>query len=859
MASSTQELKVNITANSDGLAQATAAASRQLDELKKDVDALDAEKADIAVDVNADGVNRDIENINKKVDKLDGETVEIPAKLQLDRINRDMANLNRVLDGIERRKADPDVGLDLVRLRRDEAKVRAELTRLSQQKVEIEASLDTSAIAGAAGGGAAGVGGAGLAGLIARLGPAKALIGGVVASIGAAGWQLVQLSADAETARLQLDTLTGSVEAGGRAFDDLNEFAKNTPFEFDEITTAARSLLAAGVDAGDLPETLTAIGDAASAVGQPLADIAVIYGQMVGKARVSNEELLQLQERGIDAYGILAERIGVTKAEVEQLASENKLGLDAVLALGDGMEETYGGSMQRQADSLNGKLSTMFDTVKQLGKGFGDILAPAVEAAVDVVTDLAGVLTQALDLRNKLQANANADDASWLDQAFGWLTKSGPETISWFGEQLEGVKNTFTTGQWEGKGADKATKNAAKNTKDAADNADDLKVNTEDAATAAEDYARELENVRRNLSDAADAFAELGGDVRLKVSYVLKADELRDKIRELTHGADAVELPANITLKNLGKLSEGQQELITTISSLAEEGLAEGARRAKLNPAFDEAAWFANIRAAAARQLIAVGVDPSKVESVLTSILGLPRTVPADVQLNLDNAQVALDAFSQTAQVPITPFISPEAQAAAAGANWLGGILAPKTAPILPTPVPAQVAAADSTLDNVAQPGGANRLSWVTPRVDLFAASVARQVLEQVAMPNGVARTAWIRPQIDPFSLGNARSILAELTATETKTIKIHFEENPTGETLTATNTRHGLALSPPTTFKVTATTPTPATPASRPMQVYPIVRVYVAGEEVRATVASEVASQGQAAARSIARGRRTG
>jgi tape measure domain-containing protein len=216
----------------------------------------------------------------------------------------------------------------------------------------------------------------------------------------AAAWKLTGLAADVETTQIALSSLTGSVQEGAQAFSDLQRFAATTPFELNEVTQAARSLLAAGVDASQLPDMLTDLGNAASAVGAPLAEVALVFQQMRTKGKVSNEELLQLAERGVPAYQALADAMGITVAQVQELATKGELGTKEIDLLGRSLGDMFPTAMSDQAASLNGQLSTLHDNVVQIGGQIGALFLPTVK---DLTGSLNGLLGAVSSVTGKFQ------------------------------------------------------------------------------------------------------------------------------------------------------------------------------------------------------------------------------------------------------------------------------------------------------------------------------------------------------------------------------------------------------------------------------------------------------------------------
>jgi len=347
----------------------------------------------------------------------DAAGTDISPQLQLSRLNRDIANLNRVLDGIERRKADPDIGADLTKLLADEKRVRAMLAKLEAESATIEIDGDATGVAAAHGGmlrcaggldkakeGAANLGaqlpviGRLLAGL-GRAGPAGAAAAAVLAIGAAAAIAAVKLglmAAAVEQTKIQLTILAGSEELGAKLFGELQTYAAETPFFFDEITNSARRLLAAGVTLKEIPGYLEDIGNIAAVTGVPLEQIATVFGQMESKGKATYEELQQLAEAGIPVWSQLAEAMGLTVAETQKMATEGKLTIDAVRGVRDILGNTYGGATQQMAETFTGKMSTLKDSLTQLGQSLGEYVLPLMKdfgtIAIWLVEQLAGVI-----------------------------------------------------------------------------------------------------------------------------------------------------------------------------------------------------------------------------------------------------------------------------------------------------------------------------------------------------------------------------------------------------------------------------------------------------------------------------------
>lgn len=207
---------------------------------------------------------------------------------------------------------------------------------------------------------------------------------------GAWDW-LIDTNNKMEQAQIGFETMLGSAEKAKGFLDSLQDFAEKTPFEFKDLRTASSRMLAFGFTAEQIIPTLTAVGDATSALGlgsEGVNRVILALGQMKAKAKVSGEEMLQLTEAGIPAWEILAKAMGKSTAEVMKLSEKGAIPADkAIQALVQGMEAKFPGMMEKQSKTLGGMLSNMQDFKERagrvLGEGIFEQVKPQVEATLD--------------------------------------------------------------------------------------------------------------------------------------------------------------------------------------------------------------------------------------------------------------------------------------------------------------------------------------------------------------------------------------------------------------------------------------------------------------------------------------------
>lgn len=201
---------------------------------------------------------------------------------------------------------------------------------------------------------------------------------GLTAPLVALGTAALTASAKYEQVQVAMTTmLGGSTAAADALLAKLTDLATRAPFQFDDIAAAAKSLLAFGTTADDIPATLTMIGDIAAGLNIPIGEMAELYGKAQVQGRLFAEDINQLTARGIPIIQELAKQFGVTDDEVRQLVEDGKVGFDDLEKAFQSMTSEGGqfaGMMDAQSKTLAGLWSTALDVVGNASRKIGDAL-----------------------------------------------------------------------------------------------------------------------------------------------------------------------------------------------------------------------------------------------------------------------------------------------------------------------------------------------------------------------------------------------------------------------------------------------------------------------------------------------------
>ena len=203
-------------------------------------------------------------------------------------------------------------------------------------------------------------------------------------------------TAELETQRKSLEVLTGSLSKTNQIIKEIQDFGAVTPFTSSELIEQTKRLKAFGFETEELVDTTKRLANVAGATGADLQGIALAFGQIRAKGKLQREEELQLLERGVDITTELKKITGLQGEEFESAMRKGKIGADlvnqALINLTSEGGAFFGGAT-KQATTLNGKLSTLVDSVQTLARTVGEILGPAIKFVLDQTTKA----VQALD------------------------------------------------------------------------------------------------------------------------------------------------------------------------------------------------------------------------------------------------------------------------------------------------------------------------------------------------------------------------------------------------------------------------------------------------------------------------------
>ena len=210
----------------------------------------------------------------------------------------------------------------------------------------------------------------------------------------------IKSNASLETSQVAWTTLLGTQEEAKQMLDDITKYAATTPFSKTGVDTMAKQLHNAGFEGQALFDQLTKFGNMGSAFAiqeDSLSEMVRQYSQVQMAQVAYTEDLNILQDRGIPIFKGLAEVMGVSVAEVKNMASQGKITADIYNQALDSIASTTEGAMDKQSKTFSGMLSTIEDNAINISQKIIQPLFEKILQYMPLVIDLADNFSANLD------------------------------------------------------------------------------------------------------------------------------------------------------------------------------------------------------------------------------------------------------------------------------------------------------------------------------------------------------------------------------------------------------------------------------------------------------------------------------
>lgn len=221
--------------------------------------------------------------------------------------------------------------------------------------------------------------------------------GAVAGTLGAIGFAAVKAASDWEQLQTSFEVMIGDIPKANKLLQEIKETAASTPLELQDLASGGKTLLAFGVSAEKLIPTMRMLGDVAGGDKERFKSLSLAFGQMSSAGRLMGQDLLQMINVGFNPLQVISQKTGISmrslKKQMEAGAISSEMVAEAFkIATSEGGQ--FYKMMEKQSQTLQGKVSTMNDAFAELARTIGNILLPIITPLVDGITWLVDLITK---------------------------------------------------------------------------------------------------------------------------------------------------------------------------------------------------------------------------------------------------------------------------------------------------------------------------------------------------------------------------------------------------------------------------------------------------------------------------------
>ena len=204
--------------------------------------------------------------------------------------------------------------------------------------------------------------------------------------------EIIEVKTQFEFLQTAINSFAGNAEKGAKIMKELTQFATNSPLQVNDITEAAKQLMAFGVGADNVVGQIKMLSDVAAGAGKPIKDIAYIYGKSLTEGKVYTRTLMQFGNLGIPIYEALAKVMDTTPSKIKKMTQMGAVGFDDVKRAIESLTAAggqYYGFSDKMMSTTAGLLSNVKDkwilAMKDMGEssdGFINMSVGLVDSAI---------------------------------------------------------------------------------------------------------------------------------------------------------------------------------------------------------------------------------------------------------------------------------------------------------------------------------------------------------------------------------------------------------------------------------------------------------------------------------------------
>lgn len=209
---------------------------------------------------------------------------------------------------------------------------------------------------------------------------------------------MIDVRQEVENLSISFETLLGSKDKATQFFDELREYAVNTPLMLNDLAGGAQTMLGFNIEAEKVIPTLKQIGDISMGDRDRFNSLVLAFSQMSATGKLMGQDLLQMINAGFNPLATISEKTGKSIGQLKDEMSAGAISSEMVAqAFADATAEggKFHGMLDKQSKGLKGQISNLEGAIDNMFNAMGEksegILTGSVEVASELVKNYEAV------------------------------------------------------------------------------------------------------------------------------------------------------------------------------------------------------------------------------------------------------------------------------------------------------------------------------------------------------------------------------------------------------------------------------------------------------------------------------------
>lgn len=174
---------------------------------------------------------------------------------------------------------------------------------------------------------------------------------------------------------------------GGKLYDDVGNYARSTVYG-PELHNTAKGMLELGMNAEQVMPAMRMLGEVASGNQEKMDMLSVAFAKTATSGKLTKNELEQYKKAGFDPLETIAKTSGAKYSDLQAQMDKGGISsgmVNSALATATGKGGQFDGALAAVAQSPQGMMQNLQNTVEQAKIEFGVALAPAIGQLLTVL------------------------------------------------------------------------------------------------------------------------------------------------------------------------------------------------------------------------------------------------------------------------------------------------------------------------------------------------------------------------------------------------------------------------------------------------------------------------------------------